>query len=431
MKKTLSFFAIFSIAIFSMIVLFSSCEGTDDMTSSLTGYDKGKLSQEIFADETEGKGAFAFTASEAWNISIDEKIKTATDNSWITVSPMNGEAGEHTITIKLEINYTGEDRVAKINIHAGGSTIAITVEQKGTTAENEKPDAHKVILSLEGHENDYSLFFKYNSKWQVTTIENPYQDEAEDGSIVDYVDIMNLTYTNDQISWEYLEDGEDESNYDESITHKLNDKGFVSEMHSVYEDYVPAYKDETSNTYIYNNEEYLTKISTVRTGNDLNYVSECFVTWSNDNMTKIVETVDEKAVGESYSSISPNRNKFRTRAAGGGGSVYTTTISHTNFEDKTNVNLLFSTINLGNSSEIGILIRKLGKSSKNLISECKRRSESSTYWSEEIYQYSYTMDEGGYPTKVVETSINKWGDHTGDFNEEKPGTNTYIITYNK
>ena len=86
---------------------------------------------------------------------------------------MSGDAGSHTINIKLDLNYTGEDRIAKINIIAGESTITITVEQKGTTNNGKTPI--KVVSSMtiaeicdDGSKESLVQEFEYNEDYNVS-----------------------------------------------------------------------------------------------------------------------------------------------------------------------------------------------------------------------------------------------------------------------
>ena len=94
------------------VLLFTSCEENID---TIKDYDKDKLSITTYADDTEVKGGFSFTATEAWTTAIDygESVRSGS-NDWVTLDPASGNAGEVTITITLDENLTGEDRNATI-----------------------------------------------------------------------------------------------------------------------------------------------------------------------------------------------------------------------------------------------------------------------------------------------------------------------------
>ena len=151
-----------------------------DKDPIFTDYNKDKLNQTIFADETANGSGFAFTAKENWDITIGDAKKSTTDNSWVEVSPMNGGAGSQTITIKLDLNYSGKDRSSKININSGESTITITVEQKGTTSEGTTPV--KVVSSIiyTNQDDSYteSMSFKYNEDYNISEITTDADGEA-------------------------------------------------------------------------------------------------------------------------------------------------------------------------------------------------------------------------------------------------------------
>ncbi len=76
--------------------------------------------------EDGGKGTISFTASEAWSAEI---INTRAD-SWISIHPTSGGAGEANITVTTEPNDTPEDRSASIVIKAGSASKTITISQK-------------------------------------------------------------------------------------------------------------------------------------------------------------------------------------------------------------------------------------------------------------------------------------------------------------
>lgn len=112
----------------------TSCEENEN---TIKDYDKDKLSITTYADDTEVKGGFSFTATEAWTTAIDygESVRSGS-NDWVTLDPASGNAGEVTITITLDENLTGEDRNATIRIICGETTLTITIEQRSSENPN-------------------------------------------------------------------------------------------------------------------------------------------------------------------------------------------------------------------------------------------------------------------------------------------------------
>lgn len=112
----------------------TSCEENEN---TIKDYDKDKLSITTYADDTEVKGGFSFTATEAWTTAIDygDSVRSGS-NDWVTLDPASGNAGEVTITITLDENLTGEDRNATIRIICGETTLTITIEQRSSENPN-------------------------------------------------------------------------------------------------------------------------------------------------------------------------------------------------------------------------------------------------------------------------------------------------------
>lgn len=119
----------------------ASCDDEKEEPKNITitsGFNK----QELFANNTQGQGEVKFTTTGAWTSTIIPATK-ADAPAWASIDPASGDkAGEYTINITLEPNYTGETRKAEIKISCSVTTITITVEQKATTKDSEilKPE---------------------------------------------------------------------------------------------------------------------------------------------------------------------------------------------------------------------------------------------------------------------------------------------------
>ena len=145
MKHYLSLFTL------CLSIIFLSCN--DDNSSDSISISKDQLNQTAYAYASDR--GITFTAQEAWKTEINYNSATkATDTSnWITLDPPSGEAGTVTVKILLSPNYTGTGRKATIRIICGGSSITVTIEQKGQTEEGntpidpERPDQYKKLVS--------------------------------------------------------------------------------------------------------------------------------------------------------------------------------------------------------------------------------------------------------------------------------------------
>jgi hypothetical protein len=124
--------------------MFAGCE-EDNPTenSAIKVENSSSLTQNVFADETQGKGNVTFTTTGAWASSITEKpteLKSSQSVSWISIDPSSGDkAGSYTVAVSLGMNLTGVDRTAIITIICGDSEITITVTQKATKEDGTAP----------------------------------------------------------------------------------------------------------------------------------------------------------------------------------------------------------------------------------------------------------------------------------------------------
>jgi hypothetical protein len=140
--------------------------------------DNASLTQEVFADQTQGKSNVTFTTTGAWTSLISENPASVTATgphpkpseadapiAWISISPDHGDgAGDYTVVITLTPNLTGADRTAVITITCAGTKIAITVTQK---VENEDGTTLSGITgecawALTGDPGDYTLTISGN-----------------------------------------------------------------------------------------------------------------------------------------------------------------------------------------------------------------------------------------------------------------------------
>ena len=128
--------------LFSFVLLIAGCDKNESTSDSITDFDSEQLDQTIYADQTTtSNGGFAFTAKESWYTQIrDISTKSASKapNStptWVKVDPSSGGADTVQMTISIDENNTGMDRVAEIWIISGETTLSLRVEQKAQTRE--------------------------------------------------------------------------------------------------------------------------------------------------------------------------------------------------------------------------------------------------------------------------------------------------------
>lgn len=124
-----------------MLLVGCSDSGSDDSGTDIRLPEGTKTDYSIYADETSGTPAdgISFTTTGPWRATVAQ-TRAEGDASWVTVTPDHGDAaGDYTVTITLDVNTTGEDRAATVTIVCGATSITITVEQKGTTADGDVP----------------------------------------------------------------------------------------------------------------------------------------------------------------------------------------------------------------------------------------------------------------------------------------------------
>lgn len=132
-------------------MLLSSCELIDfdkddegSESSSATVTIPTQYTQVDIAPESTTQEV-TFTATESWEISLEETKATPT---WVTVSPMSGDAGDITLTITLESNTETEDRSTVITIISGGEESEIVVTQQAAEESYEELDDRAILMEL-------------------------------------------------------------------------------------------------------------------------------------------------------------------------------------------------------------------------------------------------------------------------------------------
>ena len=106
------------ISFFALVALLSACSDDDAMTL----LDEIQVSSSYVAiDEAGGSNTITLNAKEAWSFDAEELPE------WLTVSPMNGGAGENKVTFSADA--TPDGRTAVLHVSCAGKTQTINVIQ--------------------------------------------------------------------------------------------------------------------------------------------------------------------------------------------------------------------------------------------------------------------------------------------------------------
>ncbi|GHT76482.1 hypothetical protein FACS189413_02360 [Bacteroidia bacterium] len=153
--------------------VFTACDEKEDNPAPIVVANTGALTQNVFADDTQGKSAVTFTTTGAWTSKITDKPTnvgslrattlraTADAPTWLSITPESGDkAGSYTIAITLVSNTTGADRTAVITVSCEGTDITITITQKGTkedgTVPTEMTQAEIIALLTESFRTSFN-----------------------------------------------------------------------------------------------------------------------------------------------------------------------------------------------------------------------------------------------------------------------------------
>lgn len=156
------------------VLLLAAC-GSDDgggNGGSFIPPSQNERNQTAYADnENTGGGGFTFTANAAWTATVTEvqpeaavspqalkvaKSSTAeTGNNvvWLRLyvgdrESYSGPAGQTTLRIELDQNYTGERREATITIRSGNNTFTVTVVQEANKQDGSANEAPNPVTAV-------------------------------------------------------------------------------------------------------------------------------------------------------------------------------------------------------------------------------------------------------------------------------------------
>lgn len=157
----------------SLILVFTACKKEED-GEYLSLSNSQELTQVAFADE-ENTNGFTFTAKKNWTATVKNVTSSkSSDVSWLKLlcnekEIYSGTAGTFKMTILLAPNYSGQTRMAIIEIVSENNKTTVTVTQSGTTITGVVP-----LSEVSVYERIIALKEKYpeGMKW---TNDNYYQ----------------------------------------------------------------------------------------------------------------------------------------------------------------------------------------------------------------------------------------------------------------
>lgn len=272
MKK---YFLLFAIVLGTII---TGCSDDDkENNSQIKVDDKSSLSQTVYADENEAKSGVKFTTAGAWTSSIKEtrsQKDTSTDaSSWISISPDHGTAaGEYTMNITLETNYTGKDRSATITIVCGDTNISITVTQEGKTEEGDIPEEVSQVYYISSINRSITV----GDEKYTSTMEFTYNAENKISKIKDFDTLeMKFEYIKDTLKYTYGNQTTDKA------VLILNSKGYATSAKT----FSGGYWDATYNG------DYIARVI----GKDFHDYDRK-AEWKDGNMIKVIDEEGFEAV---------------------------------------------------------------------------------------------------------------------------------------
>ncbi len=120
------------------------------VVSAFSNYDTEAMNREIYADSTTPL-EIKFTVSEDWYASIEGLTD---EGEWLSIddaSPVDGEAGDYTLTVTPAVNYTGEQRSARVDIlSATSGKLAFVVRQTAASEDGTYPRNPALDFEYEG-----------------------------------------------------------------------------------------------------------------------------------------------------------------------------------------------------------------------------------------------------------------------------------------
>lgn len=163
----------------SVAFIFTGCDNEKGENGIFTPPAQEQLTQNAYADNENTGGGFSFTTGARWKATVEE-VKLQEANSaalqtksfdtesngsnvvWLKLYNGNkeaysGDAGNITLRIEIDQNYTGERREATITIRTGNNTFTVTVVQEGTKQDGSQNEAPVKVTEISLDKTELSL----------------------------------------------------------------------------------------------------------------------------------------------------------------------------------------------------------------------------------------------------------------------------------
>ncbi|MCM1301330.1 MAG: DUF4595 domain-containing protein [Alistipes senegalensis] len=298
-----------ALSVLAMMFVAGCGESNDDGPKPVELTGGTKTQQTVYADDEQAPAPIKFTAAAAWTATVAEvqtKAAGGSEVDWLTLSAYSGGAGEVSLNMRLDPNYTGTDRKAEIRIECAGTTLKITVEQKGTKQDGTKPapdqpttDPKNRIVRIDEkylyYETDNPIDeyyeFAYDKTGRVAGIKRVRCGNSE----YETEENTTVTYGNKTIVYEIAgKEKTGKENWTITDTAVLDEHGrAVSENFSGVEEYEgERHPFEASYRFTYDADGYLVKTEDV--DEDSNEADSYRITWTNGNPTQVIWTYADR-----------------------------------------------------------------------------------------------------------------------------------------
>ncbi len=400
MKKFFRAALVLPLALFVVSCSESNDDGGDDKPVKLSP--ETKQEQQVYADDQQAPAPIKFTATAPWTATVSEVATKAEAGKidWLELSAYSGKAGNVSLTMTLSPNYTGQDRKAEICIECAGTTIKITIEQKGTTESGkvpedpdkpEQPYPKNRIRRIEKYRYyetdgqnplDEYFDFTYDETGRVKTIK---WFEYGDGGYSDVEKNATITYKEGNVSYESKHtEGTDISTSTGSIV--LNENGWAVSGRSDFREMYEGSIDAWSYTYefTYNAEGHLIETNTTEKDDNTNITENNLykITWMNGNpMQALWKDSDSK--------------------------LWVDDATYSTIENKTNIDLnwlLFldtEVWDFATGDNVFSMLGYIGKRPQNMVKSVTDNGDGS-YIESYTCTYEYQLDDKDRIDKIIE-----------------------------
>jgi hypothetical protein len=147
-------------ACLAVTTIFLGCDSSENEPKAIEITNEQALTQDVFADETEGRSGVQITTTSAWTSRIEDaetlsttksdasQLRAAAAPDWISISPDHGDkAGSYTIQITLAPNTSEANRSAVITIICNDTKITISVTQKNVKEDGKTLTTKDLLLA--------------------------------------------------------------------------------------------------------------------------------------------------------------------------------------------------------------------------------------------------------------------------------------------